>query len=355
MTLAELRSLAPAWFLPAAAIAFGLLWGSFLNVVIYRIPREMSVVRPASHCPGCSKPIAGYDNIPVVSYLLLRGRARCCGARMSPRYPIVELIGGALAFAVLELVVFKMPGSSSAARALAIFGADFALVLAMVAAAFIDAEHMFIPDTITYGGIVVGIGTASFRDMSMKDAAIGGVIGFVVVWLPFTFLYKGLLGRTGMGLGDAKLVALAGAWFGWPGALVALFGAALEGSLYAAVLRALGITPSLPAAVVADLEELKKAAEAGDEEAKKELESDPLAEEYDPFIIRWFVTKILRREWKPPEPEREDEKDENAEPEPPRPRIPFGPFLCFTIGLLVFYGDFVLRHVTLWFTVGPID
>src|SRR5207244_2378205 len=163
------------------------------------VPKEMSVVRPASHCPGCSKPIAGYDNVPVVSYVLLRGRARCCGARMSPRYPIVELIGGALSLAILELVVMKMPGSSSAAR------------------------------------------------------------------------------------------ALAGAWFGWPGVLVAVVGAAFEATLYAAALRALGVTPKLPDAVVADLEQLRKDAEAGDEEAKRELEHDPLAEEYDPFIIRWFV------------------------------------------------------------------
>jgi leader peptidase (prepilin peptidase)/N-methyltransferase len=315
------------------------------------VPKEMSVVRPASHCPGCGKPVAGYDNIPVFSYLILRGRARCCGVRMSPRYPIVELIGGALSLAILELVVLKMPGSSSAGRALAIYGADFALALGMVAAAFIDAEHMFIPDSISFGGIVLGIGTASFRDMTIQQAAIGGAVGFLVVWLPFTFLYRGFLGRTGMGMGDAKLVALAGAWFGWQGALVALFGAALEGTLFAAVMRVLGVKSKLPDAVVADLEELRKAAEAGDEEAKKELESDPLAEEHDPFIIRWFVTKVLRREWKPPVVE---EVDESAEPEPDRPRIPFGPFLCFTITLLLFYGDFVLHRVTLLFAT-PLD
>src|SRR3954470_7356402 len=131
MTLDELRSLAPGWFLPVAAVAFGLLWGSFLNVVIYRVPREMSVVRPASHCPGCGKPIAGYDNIPVFSYLLLRGRARCCGARMSPRYPLVELIGGALSLAIFETVILAMPDGAPAARALAIYTADFALCMGL--------------------------------------------------------------------------------------------------------------------------------------------------------------------------------------------------------------------------------
>jgi leader peptidase (prepilin peptidase)/N-methyltransferase len=84
--------LVPLWVARAFVIWFGLIWGSFLNVVIYRVPREMSVVRPASHCPGCEKPIRGYDNIPVLSYVILRGRARCCGAKMSPRYPLVELM-----------------------------------------------------------------------------------------------------------------------------------------------------------------------------------------------------------------------------------------------------------------------
>src|SRR5712672_2349830 len=142
MTLDELKSLAPGWFLPVAAVAFGLLWGSFLNVVIYRLPKEMSVVRPASHCPGCGKPIAGYDNLPVFSYLILRGRARCCGAQMSPRYPLVELIGGALSFAILWTVILPMPFDTPALRALAVFAADFALCMGLVAAAFIDAEHM---------------------------------------------------------------------------------------------------------------------------------------------------------------------------------------------------------------------
>src|SRR5262245_61963125 len=103
MSLGELAGLLPLAFVRVAVFVFGLLWGSFLNVVIYRVPREMSVVRPGSHCPGCGKPIAGYDNIPILTYLILRGRARCCGIRVSPRYPLVELIGGAVSLAVFEV------------------------------------------------------------------------------------------------------------------------------------------------------------------------------------------------------------------------------------------------------------
>src|SRR4051794_37502038 len=164
-TLGEVYSWFPLWVLRGFVIFFGLIWGSFLNVVIYRVPREMSVVRPASHCPGCGKPIAGYDNIPVFTYLILRGRARCCGVKMSPRYPLVELLGGALSLAILEVIILKMPGSTPAVRALAVYAADFALCMGLVAAAFIDAEHMFLPDSITIGGTIVGIATATLRDL----------------------------------------------------------------------------------------------------------------------------------------------------------------------------------------------
>src|SRR6185436_10942166 len=110
--LDELTATLPRWFLPTATFAFGLLWGSFLNVVIHRLPREMSVVRPASQCPACGKPIAAYDNIPLFSFLFLRGKARCCGAKMSPRYFVVELIGGLVSLAILEAVVLQLPGAT---------------------------------------------------------------------------------------------------------------------------------------------------------------------------------------------------------------------------------------------------
>lgn len=300
----------PLWFLRAAVVWFGLIWGSFLNVVIYRVPRDMSVVRPASRCPGCGTPIKGYDNIPVLSYVILRGRARCCGAKMSPRYPAVELLGGMLSLAILEVVILKMPGSTFLGRAAAVYLADFALCMGLLAAAFIDAEHMYLPDSITLGGIVVGLFTATLRGLTTKEAVIGAVAGFLLVWLPFTFLYKAVLGRTGMGLGDAKLVALAGAWFGWQGAIFVLFAGAMQGALYAVATMALGVKPKLPEAVQAELAELRALAAAGDEEAKKELAEDPLAE--DP---------------------------EDA----PRARIPFGPFLILACFELLFAGSLIER------------
>jgi leader peptidase (prepilin peptidase)/N-methyltransferase len=340
MRLDELPAFFPLWLLRTAVFVFGLLWGSFLNVVIYRVPRDMSVVRPGSHCPGCGRPIAGYDNVPVLSYVLLRGRARCCGARMSPRYPLVELIGGALSLAILEVVILKLPGSTPIGRAAAVYGADFSLCLGLVAAAFIDAEHMFLPDSITIGGTVVGLVTATLRGWPTLDAVIGAAVGFVGIWVPFIFLYKGLLGRTGMGLGDAKLLALAGAWFGWPGAVFTLFAGALQGTVYAGVTRALGIETKLPDAVLEDIAELERAAAAGDEEAKKALAEDPLTESEDDAFLVTFFRRAFGREKAAEVAKPAVERDE-ANPEPPRARIPFGPFLILAILELLFAGDWL--------------
>lgn len=343
------------------AFAFGLLWGSFLNVVIYRVPRDLSVVRPGSHCPGCGKPIAGYDNIPVVSWLLLRGRSRCCGTKISPRYPLVELMGGLLSLAVFEVVVLALPGATPAHRALAIYGADFMLCLGLVAAAFIDAENMFLPDSITIGGTVLGVATATLRGGSFVDALLGAVLGFVGIWFPFIFLYKGLRGRTGMGLGDAKLVALAGAWFGWPGAVVTLLGGAFQGTITAGLAYLVGWRPKLPEAVLEDIRELEELAAKGDAEAIEALRQDPLTEDENPFILnglrRLFGLPIPEPEPEPPELEGPPEEHELAEMRmadegDDKPRIPFGPFLIVTILELLLAGDWLRAHVLPFF--GPI-
>jgi leader peptidase (prepilin peptidase) / N-methyltransferase len=379
MHIDELFALLGRGFLRGTVFVFGLLWGSFLNVVIYRVPREMSVVRPASHCPGCGKPIAPYDNVPVVSYVLLRGRARCCKAPMSPRYPLVELIGGMLSLAVFEVIVLNpaagalnpaagalgLPSTTSLGHAAAIYTASFSLCMGLVAAAFIDAEHMYLPDSIMIGGAVIGVVTATLRGMTITESLIGAAIGFVGIWLPFIFLYKGLLGRTGMGLGDAKLLALAGAWFGWPGAVFTLLAGAVQGSIYALCTAALGIEPKLPDAVLEDIADLEKAAAEGDEDAKKALKEDPLTEdENDAFIIRFFqrlFRSILRRLGREaPEPSEtasadvaSDDvgSDDAADDEvnvSTRARIPFGPFLILAILELLFAGDWLKSQVFAW-------
>lgn len=273
----------PPWLLRVFALFFGLVWGSFLNVVIYRVPLGMSVVRPPSHCPACNKPVRAYDNIPVLSYLILRGKARCCGAKLSPRYPLVEAMGGVLSIAILEAVIFRMDRATPLYHAGAVYVADLALALGLTAGAFIDLSHMYIPDAITIGGAVIGLATASLRGVRFTESILGAIVGFVIVWLPFNVIYKRLRGRAGMGLGDAKLMMLAGAWFGWGGALLVFGAGAVQGTFVAILTLLFRGKIEEPEAVKKEREELEKELEALSPEERaqveKELEDDPLREE----------------------------------------------------------------------------
>ncbi len=290
----------PAALLRVFALLFGLIWGSFLNVVIHRVPREMSIVRPASHCPSCQQLIKAYHNLPVVSWLLMRGKAPCCGARVSVRYLLVELAGGLSSLAVLELMVLPLARTTPVLHGLAIYVAYFALVLGLLAAAFIDLEHMIVPDSISIGGTILGVATFSLRGTTIVDAIIGAVVGFFLVWLPFCVIYPRLRGRVGMGLGDAKLVMLAGAWLGWQGAVLVLGAGAVQGTVAALVVLATGKKLEEPEAVKQEREQLLAELESlpDDEraEVEAELAKDPLAAEpergwgqariaFGPFLI----------------------------------------------------------------------
>jgi leader peptidase (prepilin peptidase)/N-methyltransferase len=306
MTLSEI-ALPPA-VLRVFAFAWGAMWASFVNVVVHRVPREMSVVRPGSHCPACGKPIGALDNVPILSWLVLRGRARCCGARISPRYVVVEVIGGLLSLALFEVLVRPMSGDTPLLHAGSVFLAHFALAMALIAAAFIDAEHMYLPDSITIGGTLFGLLTPALHGQGWLDGVVGAAAGFFGVWLPFVVGYKLLRGRPGMGLGDAKLAMLAGAWFGWPGLLFTVFGGALQATVVALVIFAVRGKVEEPESVVRDREEIQRAAAEGDEEAKLLLEQDPLATApqegfmaarlpFGPFMCLATIEWMLLGEW----------------------------------------------------------
>jgi leader peptidase (prepilin peptidase)/N-methyltransferase len=308
----------PPPFLIVFAVAFGLVLGSFLNVVIYRLPRGESLAFPGSRCPHCGKPIRPRDNVPVLSYLVLRGRSRCCGAPISPRYPLVETIGGLLAWAVMRGVVLELPGDPSIGRAVAVFAAYLTLGLGLVAAAFIDLEHMLLPDEITLGGAGLGIATVPLRpDITFKEALLGATIGFLVVWLPFIVLYEKVRGRPGMGLGDAKLVLLAGAWFGWFGAVFALLAGAVQATAVMLALLASGRKVEEPPAVVEERRALREAierAEGAEREAlERELADDPLLTEPEPGLAA--------------------------------ARLAFGPFIVLAILEFMFYGPILRGEV----------
>ena len=294
----------PLPILRAFALVFGLLWGSFLNVVIYRLPRDLSVVSPGSMCPGCKKPIPFYRNVPVLSYVLQRGKAACCGIPMSPRYLVVELIGGALSLAIFEAVIVPYGIDHGATAALLLYLIDFFAALALVAAAFIDLEQLYLPDPLTYGVAALGLGTFWLRGRSFLDVAGGAALGFLIVWFLFGVLYRRLRGKTGMGMGDAKLLLAVGAFYGWVGAVLALAFASFQAVAAVIAIKLSGRSLELPQAVQDDLAELQKAADAGDEEAKKILAEDVLTEEvgqglgsvriaFGPFLVLAFLELML--------------------------------------------------------------
>jgi leader peptidase (prepilin peptidase)/N-methyltransferase len=204
----------------AAVFAFGVIIGSFLNVCIVRLPEARSIVRPPSHCPVCRRDIAWYDNVPLVSYLLLRGRCRTCGTRISPLYPIVELLTGALAVARwLRL------GPTLA------FTGYFAFAAALVTITFIDLDHRIIPDVISLPGIVVGLIVSLVSPLvTPLDAVLGALAGGGVL-LAIALGYQAIRGQEGMGGGDIKLLAMIGAFLGWRSVFVTLMVASLIGSL----------------------------------------------------------------------------------------------------------------------------
>lgn len=229
----------PAAFVVAVVAVFGALIGSFLNVVIHRVPREESIAFPASHCPTCDAAIRPYDNIPVVSWAVLRGRCRSCRAPISARYPAVELLT-AVMFALTYLLHSGLTLS---------LPFDLAFVAALLALIFIDAEHMILPNVITYPGAALALlarvvvpnlyGVATLGGaqtqprpwlVSFGGALLGALAGGGFLWL-VGWLWERARGVEAMGLGDVKMMFMVGAYLGWPLTLLTIFVGVLTGSI----------------------------------------------------------------------------------------------------------------------------
>jgi leader peptidase (prepilin peptidase)/N-methyltransferase len=210
----------PLYLIEIFIFVFGMCIGSFLNVCIYRLPASQSIVRPRSRCPECGKTIAFYDNIPVLSYLWLKGRCRNCRATIALRYPIVELLTGLFA-----LATFLKFGQSLEALIY------FAFMACLLVVTFIDLDHRIIPDIITLPGIPICF-AASFAITSVgyKDALLGILVGggslFGVAWI-----YSLITKKEGMGGGDIKLLAMMGALVGLKGVVFTIFVSSLVGTL----------------------------------------------------------------------------------------------------------------------------
>jgi leader peptidase (prepilin peptidase)/N-methyltransferase len=208
---------------------FGLVWGSFLNVVIYRLPREMSLVRPPSCCPGCGARIKPYDNIPVLSYILLGGKCRRCGRRISPVYPVVE----ALTALALVLVFIR----SGHALSLEFFAGSL-FSSALITLGFIDYFHQILPDEITLPGLVLALVYAVFRgDMSLRSALIGAASGAGFLLLVYG-AYRLIRKKEGLGMGDVTMLLMVGAYLGWQRTFLTLILASFVGALVGVFLMA---------------------------------------------------------------------------------------------------------------------
>lgn len=224
---------------------FGLVFGSFLNVCIYRLPRGLSVARPGSACPACRTPIAWYDNLPVVSWLLLRGRCRACRARISPRYLLVELLTG-----LLFLACYAVFGWTFSTFKFCVFAF---LLLGLI---FTDAEHKLLPNALTLPGLALGLGFSllvpvqdlgsrllagwvklpvesdfSWRLLSLADSGLGAAVGASFIYGAGA-IYKRARGVEGMGFGDVKLMAMVGSFLGMKLTVFTLFAASLAGSIF---------------------------------------------------------------------------------------------------------------------------
>jgi leader peptidase (prepilin peptidase)/N-methyltransferase len=186
------------------SLFFGLALGSFLNVCIHRIPVKESIISPPSRCPQCGKRIRFYDNIPIISYIILRGRCRDCGRPISVRYPLVEAIMG-----LLSMSLFLKHNLSYQYFISLIFSASLVLI------SFIDLRHQIIPDAVSLPGILAGfIISLIFVHITWYDSLIGIIAGGGVLYL-VAFLFEVITGKEGMGGGDIKLLAMIGAWMGW--------------------------------------------------------------------------------------------------------------------------------------------
>jgi leader peptidase (prepilin peptidase)/N-methyltransferase len=219
---------------------FGLLIGSFLNVCIHRWPRDLSVVSPRSRCPACERQIAAYDNIPVISWLLLRARCRHCAAPIHWRYPLVEILTGICFFWFVAQL-----GLSPAALKYCVFAS---MLLALI---FSDLETLLLPDQFTIGGFFAGVAFAPFvpvpdstfqliatllgaspgpRTASLGEALLGGILPAGALWL-IGWLFEKLRHKEGLGFGDVKMIAMVGVFLGLRGALLTIILASVAGSV----------------------------------------------------------------------------------------------------------------------------
>jgi leader peptidase (prepilin peptidase) / N-methyltransferase len=206
----------------------GLIVGSFLNVCIYRLPRRESLNWPASHCTSCDRPLSWYENIPVASWVALTGRCRTCRDRIAITYPIVEMVTG-----VVWLAAFLLYGATP------LFAVRVAFACAMIVLFVIDLQHRILPNVVTVPGIAVGFAASLWLPPGWLSSLLGLVMGGGVLFLIGEVYYR-TRGVEGMGMGDVKMLAMIGAFLGWPLMILTLIIASFTGALFGGVMIASG-------------------------------------------------------------------------------------------------------------------
>ena len=192
-----------------AAFVLGCIWGSFSNVCIYRLPNDQSVVKGRSFCPSCKDQIKWYDNIPFLSFIFLKGKCRNCSNKISSQYFLVEFVS-----AISFVIIYHLYGISITTLLLTILSIFFIIIF------FIDLKHYIIPNELTFPLMFIGFVKSFEPNLNQTifpnyiNSLIGGVFGYLIIWL-IIFFYKKVRNKEGMGLGDAKLMAVVGFWFGW--------------------------------------------------------------------------------------------------------------------------------------------
>jgi len=308
-----------AYFMTIAGL-LGLIVGSFLNVVIYRVPARLSVVRPRSRCPACETPIAGYDNVPVLSWLVLRGRCRHCGVSIPVRYTLVELLTGGVSLAVFWQVVpavdlhHAAPALRETTELVAVAAPIrwqdlltwlylFVFFAGLIAVFFIDLDHYIVPNQITYPLIPLGIaGSAGLwyagAEVVSPLQSVAGVLAGGGVLYAVAMGGSWLFNRQAMGMGDVKLLALIGAFLGaWPTLLVVLLLSSIAGSVIGIALRVFGRARTNEPL---DPDEKRALEEAGeDPEEEPEDEEGPTFHyiPYGPFLVLGAFAWFLFGDW----------------------------------------------------------
>jgi leader peptidase (prepilin peptidase)/N-methyltransferase len=318
----------PFWILKATALALGAAFGSFANVVIHRLPRELSIAYPPSACPNpeCGHPIRWYDNVPVLSYLLLRGRCRDCRTPISVRYPLIELTTAVLSLACLYLAVHRGYGVADLPGIAALWAFPFAFCFLLLAITFIDLAHWWVPPALAIPGTLLGLAAntllGDLTGVSWLAALIGMVAGAAPILL-VRWAYFRLRGHEGMGLGDALLMAMVGATLGWISLPFVLLASSVQGLLVAVPMTLMrrNAPPPWEQEAAGDAQP----APASDAQPAPAIDAQP-----EPAIDAQPVPPV-----------------DDAPPAKPlgQTAVPFGPFIALGALEWLFFGDAIAR----WF------